>query len=113
MVAETDTPESPVLPVERSRRLKYLVLPERIILSLLNAPSDRRPYYTFPVIKGLPDGYRVEAVNYDYERAGFAIVVSHPSFPEVPLGVRVPDLGGPLGIDAMNVEIKWPVGVIA
>jgi hypothetical protein len=43
-----------------------------------------------PVLKGLPDGYDIRAVAFNFGHNAFELLVTHESFPEVPDGDLIP-----------------------
>src|SRR5436190_23770636 len=70
------------------RRFVVVSVEEDAVIDLFNwAQSDP---VRVPVIEGLPAGYEVRAVHYDFLRQSFLLRVHHPMLPEVD-PAEVPD----------------------
>jgi len=76
------------------RRFVVVPVEEDVVLQLFNWP--RRGSVALPVFEGLPDGYEVQAVVYDYARQAFMFRVHHPDLPEVPPDVVDPPVVVPV-----------------
>jgi hypothetical protein len=82
------------------RRFVVVAVEEDAVIDLFNW-SQADPVRV-PVIEGLPYGYEVRAVHYDFVRQSFLLRVHHPTFPEVD-PATVPDA-------ALARLISIPVG---
>lgn len=65
--------------MERERRFRFYAVTGTQILELLGN-WWHHDFISLPKIKGLPDGYRVEAIFPDHIRDAFLLRVYHPSF---------------------------------
>ena len=70
------------------RTLKRVFVPEHVVFALLSWRPGRP--LTMPVYDDVPDDAVVERVGADTINRGWWVMVSHPSFPEVPNGTPVP-----------------------
>lgn len=75
--------------IENERRCKLLRVDPRDILNILGNWQDRDGI-RLPVIKGLPEGFWVRNVAFEFARNCFVICIQHPSFPEVQPGSEYP-----------------------
>lgn len=72
-----------------NRRYRVIAVDPMTVLALFNlnqATPDRLHIAQFP---DLPDGYEVENIAYDDVRRCFAVMVTHPTFPEIEVGGAV------------------------
>jgi hypothetical protein len=79
-----------------TRRYKIIYAPGDLIVRCLRhggfAWHDREPGFVATKVEfpGLPHDARFVDAHYDYSRQSFGIIVSHPSWPEVPQGEMLP-----------------------
>lgn len=97
---------------ESGRRVKMIYLPVRQLLGMLDWKSRDYDTINLPVIEGLPDGYVVRAVEYQFERDAFALMIEHSSFDLVPFGVEAPAFMEPLMIASEAVRVAREPAVI-
>lgn len=70
---------------EQEKRYKVVYVGEDDIMTAMVALTDDGAHWVcLPVFKGLPEGFSVKSVHYDYSRRAFAFIISHESFPIVP-----------------------------
>lgn len=96
---------------QSERRLRRVIIGERELLQYFNALDAKNECVSLPFNSSLPEGYRVEGIHYAHEYAGFSILVSHPSFSDVPLGGCVPLHSAPWGTEYLSVRVEWPTHV--
>jgi hypothetical protein len=65
-------------------------------------------HVSLPVLKGLPDGYRVLFATHDFGRGAIGLMVHHPSFAVVPEGASTPCEDGLAELE--TVRVKAPGG---
>jgi hypothetical protein len=88
------------------RRFVVVPVEEEVVLQLFNWQA--RGSVQLPVFEGLPDGYEVQAVVYDYSRQAFMFRVHHPDLPEVPPDVVDPPVVVPVRYRALPLEGDRP-----
>ena len=70
---------------ENGDRYKVLYVSEDVMVTAMVVLTDETAQWVrLPVFKGLPEGFSVKSVHYEYSRRAFAVVISHKSFPIVP-----------------------------
>jgi hypothetical protein len=84
------------------RRCKIFSLPVESVLTLM---GEWRQYdfVRLPILKGLPDGYRVRNVQFNFGTQAFDFLIEHESFPETPDGNEYPR--GNSWAEAETIEI--------
>lgn len=92
----------------KENRLKMVRITEEELVSAFTRTSA--PHYVEIRNRQLPEGYVVERVLYDWSRRQFDVMVSHPSFDEVPDGKYAPDIEGDRlwAIEVVQVDRKEP-----
>ena len=75
------------------RKQKMVMVDEEMVLGVVSH-SLRNDSGAIQVcrIVGIPDGARVLAVSYDCSYRAFMYCIEHESFPDVPVGERIPCL---------------------
>jgi hypothetical protein len=75
----------------KPRRLKLFVVGEEDVFALLTREwvHETSTVVCVPHVPELPTGSIVHAVNYDFSIRGFAFLVEHESFDEVPSGFEL------------------------
>jgi hypothetical protein len=73
---------------KREDRLKIVYLDVRAVVGLFN--WHQHEMVSLPIIKGLPEGYWVRDVMYDFSRHAFALKVGHESFDPIEPGTMIP-----------------------
>lgn len=91
---------------ERSNRLRIYHVSTGDMVMFLNWHKRQPQYISVPEIPGLPDGAEVESVYDSPAHRAIAVVVSHPSFPEVPDGEHIPIESGLVNMRSFAVPIK-------
>lgn len=78
--------------MNESRRLKIWSVSPDALVHMLNWPWEQENKAEIQVMRleGLPDGFRVRAVDFNYAKQYFDIVVEHPDFDVVPEGYEIP-----------------------
>jgi hypothetical protein len=89
---------------EKENRYKLYRMDNEQILSMLN--WDQHQFIALPITKGLPDGARIDAVNYYFDRHCFLARVYHESFDVVPNGCVIPIADEWMSIDEMVVSVE-------
>jgi hypothetical protein len=92
--------------MERSRRLRTYQIDTGDMVLFLNWAKRQPQYIAVPEMSGIPDGADVEWVYACPERRSIAVVVSHPSFPEVPDGEQIPFETGFMKMRSFAVPVK-------
>ena len=70
---------------EEERRYKVVYVSEDDMMTAMTClTDDHAQWVRLPVFKGLPEGFCIRAVHYEYSRMAFAFIISHESFPIVP-----------------------------
>lgn len=87
------------------QRIKIFAIKELDILTLLGNWRGL-DYVSLPLLKGVPEGYRVRGVAYSISRLAFEIAVEHESFPETPLGCELPRANDGFAADCECVRIR-------
>lgn len=74
---------------DRDRRYRFFIVTGDQMMALLGNwwHSD---FICLPRIKGLPEGYIVEAIHPSFERDGILLRIYHPSFVPVKMGKEIP-----------------------
>jgi hypothetical protein len=88
------------------RRFVVVPVEEDVVLSLFDWQS--RGEVELPVFEGLPAGYEVQGVIYDYVRQAFLFRIHHPDLPEVPPDVVEPPVLVPMGFRTVKVGESAP-----
>lgn len=73
----------------QSRRCKIVIIEAKTILCLLGGWKDC-DYIRLPHLAGLPEGYTIRNVAFDFPYNAFMVLIEHPSFPEVAPGCMYP-----------------------
>jgi hypothetical protein len=81
-----------------THRKKVVFVPQDYVLRMFSGVFADCRCVRLPKALGLPDTARVVGVWEDFARASFAFVVEDPSFDEVPIGGRFPE-----------IEVDWVV----
>ena len=72
---------------EQERRYKVIYVDQELMITAMTAlTNDGGSWVCLPVFKGLPEGFSVRAVHYEFQRLAFGVVIFHESFPIVPAG---------------------------
>ena len=67
-------------------------VPERFVLEIMLGSVANLPrVLCFPLMKQLPEGYKVLSVHSDWQRRSFSFLVQHDSFGEVKPGELIPE----------------------
>lgn len=91
----------------KTRRLRQYHIREKDLLLFLNWAKRAPQYISVPKFStGVPDGAEVEHFYVDYDRCCLSVVVSHPSFAEVPDGSPIPHEDGYCEMQSMQVAVK-------
>lgn len=83
---------------ETEHRVRCYLLSHEMLRTLFHEGTTTR------VMRGLPEGARVLGIHEDYRRRALAVMVEHPSFDVVPLGIEAP-------MHSIAVEVvsdEWP-----
>ena len=76
--------------MSEERRIKIVQIGKRDVLGLFQMVGSDASFCRFPVISGLPEGYRVHDVSYSFLTDTFLLKVEHESFDPVPCGEQLP-----------------------
>ncbi len=84
------------------RRCKILHIQADSIITLLGAWAHC-DFMQLPVLSGIPKGYEVMRVQYDFGRDAIAVLIRHPSFEATEPGCIFPIIdGGPIKLVNMR-----------
>lgn len=75
----------------QDRRVRLFFVTPDLMMEALGARTPGEPSYGV-VVEGLPAGYEIAAVMYDFMRQAFAVCVQHESFEVSPLGCEIPSI---------------------
>ena len=121
VVSESQTPAQPVevIPLDSAivpsaadeRRIVIVPVAPARMMSAFVRPDDEVETIVQLRIAGIPEGYRVHHVDYNYSRACFDVVVSHPDFAPVPDLRTIPRLDDAGRMVALDVtRPRWGLG---
>ena len=88
---------------KRKPRYKLYKIDTETVLAMLN--WNTYDAVILPVTTGLPDGYQIEAINYNIEYNCFMARVYHESFDVVANGVMIPISDDLMGIEQRVVYV--------
>jgi len=91
--------------MENERRYKVVYVgAEAMITAMASLTDDTARWVNLPVFKGLPEGFSVQDVHYEYSRMAFAVVVSHESFPIVPQWEVLMAIGAEMEMQTFDMD---------
>lgn len=94
------------------RRCKIYRIDCRTIMTLLGNWWHHEGI-NLPVLKGVPEGYIIRRIHYDFSYDAIALLVEHESFPEVPEGGVFPISTGLAEFEFVSIPIPQPVERVA
>lgn len=87
----------------RTKRLRRYYLQPELALAYLQSMAHWPQAFGRCIVTDIPDDARIERLFWSEERRCFVVLVSHPSFDEIPDGLEVPEgMGG-----YANLEKVW------
>jgi hypothetical protein len=89
---------------EREARYKLYRLDQNHALTMLN--WNDYMFISLPITKGLPDGFIIEALNYDYQHDCLMARVYHDSFDVIAPGVAIPIADDWINVDQISVSTE-------
>ena len=79
---------------ELRKHSRIIYVDMRLIVEILNTMRSGQ-YIALPDIPEIPEDTEVIGVFHEFARRAFAVMLSHPSFGEVPEGEMIPELVSP------------------
>jgi hypothetical protein len=75
-----------------NNRVRIVYFPDDLLLSLLNRAGNLYEFFALPITDELPEGCKILRVAYCCSRKAIEMLVTHPSFDEVPVCSEPPSI---------------------